>query len=46
MFDKVIGTDKIRLQFSKRYKFHDIKEILNKDIKWFKKLSSKYYLYH
>ncbi|MEJ5349960.1 MAG: DUF1343 domain-containing protein [Melioribacteraceae bacterium] len=46
MFDKVIGTDKVRLQFSKRYKFHDIKELLNKDIKWFKKMASKYYLYH
>jgi len=46
MFDKVIGTDKIRLQFSKRYKFQDIKEFLNRDIKWFKKMASKYYLYH
>jgi len=45
MFDRVLGTDKIRIQFSKRYKFEDIKEFLNKDIKWFKKLSSKYYLY-
>ncbi|MDH7603280.1 MAG: DUF1343 domain-containing protein [Melioribacter sp.] len=45
MFDRVLGTDKIRIQFSKRYRFDDIKEFLNKDIKWFKKLSSKYYLY-
>ncbi len=45
MFDRVLGTDKIRIEFSKRYRFDDIKEILNKDIKWFKKLSSKYYLY-
>ena len=45
MFDKVIGTDKIRLDFSKRYKFDDIKSYLRKDIKSFRALSKKYYLY-
>ncbi|MBS3944424.1 MAG: DUF1343 domain-containing protein [Melioribacter sp.] len=45
MFDKVMGTDKIRLDFSKRYKFDDIKSYLRKDIKSFRALSKKYYLY-
>jgi uncharacterized protein YbbC (DUF1343 family) len=45
MFDKVMGTDKIRLNFSKRYKFDDIKSYLRKDIKSFRALSKKYYLY-
>lgn len=45
MFDKVIGTDKIRLEFSKRYNFNDIKDYLTKDIEWFRKLSKKYHLY-
>lgn len=45
MFDKVLGTDKIRLEFSKRYKVDDIISILNKDINNFKILSKKYHLY-
>lgn len=46
MFDKVMGTDKIRLKFSERYKVEDIKECLGKDVDSFRKLSSKYYLYN
>ncbi|MBI1938538.1 MAG: DUF1343 domain-containing protein [Ignavibacteriales bacterium] len=46
MFDKVIGTDKIRLKFSECYKVDDIKEYLDKDVDSFKKLSAKYYLYN
>lgn len=44
-FDKVIGTDKIRLEFTKRWKFSDIEPMLEKDVEMFKKISRKYYLY-
>jgi uncharacterized protein YbbC (DUF1343 family) len=44
-FDKALGTDKVRKEFSKNYKFDDIKDFLNKDVAAFKELSSKYYLY-
>lgn len=46
MLDKVMGTDKIRLKFSERYKVEDIKEYLNKDVDSFRKLSARYYLYN
>lgn len=46
MFDKVMGTDKIRLKFSERYKIEDIKKYLKKDVDSFRKLSAKYYLYN
>lgn len=46
MFDKVMGTDKIRSKFSERYKVDDIKEYLNKDVDSFRKLSARYYLYN
>lgn len=45
MFDKVLGTDKIRIEFSRRYCVNDIIRILNKDINNFKILSKKYHLY-
>lgn len=45
MFDKVMGTDKIRKKFTERYKFDDIKNFLDKDVRKFKELSKKYYLY-
>ncbi|NMB80672.1 MAG: DUF1343 domain-containing protein [Ignavibacteria bacterium] len=45
MFDKVMGSDKIRIDFTKRYKVDDIKSYLRKDIKSFRALSKKYYLY-
>lgn len=45
-FDKVCGTSKVRELFSKNMKYNDIKEFLNKDVKKFKELSKKYYLYH
>ena len=45
MFDKVMGTDQIRVLFSKRYKVADIEEYFNKDAEAFKAKSSKYYLY-
>ncbi len=45
MFDKVMGTNKIREEFSKNYRFDDIKNYLNKDVEKFKATSEKYYLY-
>lgn len=45
MFDKVSGSDQIRLRFAKNNKFEDIKEYWYKDVASFKKLSQKYYLY-
>jgi len=46
MFDKVMGSDRVRLKFSKRFRVDDIKKFLNKDINWFRKLSKRYYLYN
>lgn len=45
LFDKVCGTDHIRKEFSKNYRFDDIKEYWRKDETAFRKLSEKYYLY-
>ena len=45
MFDKVCGTNKIRIEFSKNYKVADIIDYWNKDVDDFKKKSKKYYLY-
>jgi uncharacterized protein YbbC (DUF1343 family) len=46
MFDKVLGTSKIREMFIKRQRVEDIRDYLNKDVESFRKLSQKYYLYH
>lgn len=45
MFDKVSGSDQIRLLFSRNNRFEDIATYWNKDVETFKKLSKKYYLY-
>lgn len=45
MFDKVSGSNNIRLLFAKNNRFEDIKEYWYKDVVDFKKLSKKYYLY-
>lgn len=45
MFDKVSGSNNIRLLFAKNNRFEDIKEYWYKDVVGFKKLSKKYYLY-
>lgn len=45
MFDKVVGSDHIRREFSKRYIWEDVKAYWNKDVESFRKLSHKYYLY-
>lgn len=46
MFDKVLGTSKIRELFMKNLKVDDILPYLNKDIENFRTLSKKYYLYN
>lgn len=45
MFDKVLGSSKIRELFMQRLKVEDILLYLNKDINNFRLLSKKYYLY-
>jgi uncharacterized protein YbbC (DUF1343 family) len=45
MFDKVCGTDQIRLLLSKNMKVDDILSYWRKDEVAFKQLSKKYYLY-
>ena len=46
MFDKVLGTSKIRELFMQRLKVEDILPYLNKDVENFRKISKKYYLYN
>jgi uncharacterized protein YbbC (DUF1343 family) len=45
MFDKVMGTSKIRELFLTRMMYDDIKDYLEKDIEGFKEISKKYYIY-
>ena len=45
MFDKVSGSNQIRLLFAKNNRFEDMQAYWNKDVEAFKKLSKKYYLY-
>ena len=45
MFDKVLGTSKIREMFMQRLKVEDILPYLNKDVDNFRTISKKYYLY-
>ena len=45
LFDKVCGTDYVREEFGKRYKFDDIKEYWRKDEAAFRELSQKYHIY-
>ncbi|MDX9782566.1 MAG: DUF1343 domain-containing protein [Bacteroidales bacterium] len=45
MFDQVSGSDQIRIKFSQRHKFEDIKDYWYKDVESFRKLSQKYYRY-
>jgi uncharacterized protein YbbC (DUF1343 family) len=46
MFDKVLGTSKIREMFMQNLKVDDILPYLNKDIENFRTVSKKYYLYN
>ena len=45
MFDKVTGSEQIRLRFAKNHRFDDIKDYWYKDVDGFKRVSKKYYLY-
>lgn len=45
MFDKVCGSDFIRMEFSKNHRFADIQSYWTKNEKSFRLLSKKYYLY-
>lgn len=45
MFDKVCGSKQIRQRFMLRNQWSDIESYWNKDVKLFKILSKKYYLY-
>lgn len=45
MFDQVCGTDFIQKKFSATFKVSDIRDYWSKDVKAFRKLSEKYYLY-
>lgn len=45
LFDKVCGTDYVRLQLSKTYKVSDILDYWRKDEDAFRSLSQKYHIY-
>ena len=45
LFDKVCGTDYVRTEFGKTYKFSDIKDFWRKDEESFRSLSQKYHIY-
>lgn len=45
MFDQVSGSDQIRIKFSERNRFEDIRAYWYKDVESFRKLSKKYHLY-
>lgn len=45
MFDKVCGTDQVRIEFSKNYSVSSIIGIWNNDIPAFRKKAEKYFLY-
>jgi len=45
MFDKVSGSDFVRLTFTKANRFEDIKDFWYKEVDPFRKISKKYYLY-
>lgn len=45
LFDKVCGTDYVRTELKKRYKFTDIKDYWRKDEEEFRTLSQRYYIY-
>lgn len=45
MFDKVCGSDSVRILFSENHRFDDVRNFWTKDEISFKKRSKKYYLY-
>jgi len=46
MFDKVCGTDKIRIEFSKTFSVDSILDIWTRDITGFRQKAEKYFLYN
>ena len=44
-FDRVAGSDSVRILFTKRMKYADVKPFLEKDINGFRKKATKYMLY-
>jgi uncharacterized protein YbbC (DUF1343 family) len=46
MFDKVCGTDQVRIEFSKTYSVSSISELWNNEIPAFRKKAEKYFLYN
>lgn len=46
MFDKVCGTDKIRIEFSRNFRVESISGLWTRDVEAFRELSAKYYLYN
>jgi uncharacterized protein YbbC (DUF1343 family) len=45
MFDKVCGTDKVRIEFTKTFSVSSILDIWNRDIPGFRKKAERYFLY-
>ncbi len=45
MFDKVCGTDKVRIEFSKTFRVESIQQLWEKDIVAFRKKAKRYFLY-
>ena len=45
MFDKVCGTDKVRIEFSKTFRVESIQQLWEKDIVEFRKKAKRYFLY-
>ena len=45
MFDKVCGTDSVRIDFTRAFRVSDIKGLWTNDIPAFRKKASKYFLY-
>ncbi len=45
MFDKVCGTDQVRLEFQKNFSVDSIRDIWHDDIPEFRKKAEKYFLY-
>ncbi|MBR1575267.1 MAG: DUF1343 domain-containing protein [Bacteroidales bacterium] len=45
MFDKICGTDYVRVHFKEKYKVSDILGYWSKDVAEFRSISEKYYIY-
>lgn len=45
MFDKVCGTDKVRIEFTKNFEVSSIIDLWTRDIPGFRQIAEKYFLY-